>query len=148
VMSNRRTKIIDGAVQIVPFMQSLFDVLTKAIETGSVAVDVYRPEEARNNEQNKKGWALWNDISQQIEWYGNKLSPEHWKELLSADWKAQTLVPGISGGFCALGVRTSKLNKREFSELIEITYAFGSSHGVVWSEPALKAYTEYRESSQ
>src|SRR5690606_28570128 len=106
------------------------------------------PEDARNNDQNAKGWALWSDISKQVEWYGQKLTPEHWKELLSHDWKAQQIVPAISGGFCAIGVRTSKMNVREFSELIEITFAFGSSHGVVWSDPAIKAYEQYREAQK
>ena len=86
---------------------------------------------------------MWNDISNQVMWHGLKLTPEQWKELLSHEWQAQIIVPGIGGGFCALGCSTSKMKKREFAELIEISYAFGSEHGVMWSEPALKAYEEY-----
>lgn len=119
--------------------------ICSGLEGGAVDVAISRHDPNRNNEQNKKGWALWTDISNQLTWYGNKLSPEEWKDLLSHEWKAQKIVPGISGGFCALGVRTSKMKKREFSELIEITYAFGATNGVVWSEAALKQYESYRE---
>jgi hypothetical protein len=30
--------------------------------------------------------------------------------------------------------RTSKLNVKEFSDLIECIYAYGAEHGVKWSE--------------
>lgn len=147
-MAERITKIIEGTVQVAPFMQVLYDKIIKALETGAVAVDLYRPEERRSNDSNAKLWAMVSDISKQLEWYGQNLTPEHWKELLSHDWKSQAIVPAISGGFCAIGVRTSKLNKREFSELIEIIYAFGANHGIVWSEPSLQAFSEYREAKQ
>ena len=147
-MSNRQTKILDGTIQVAPFIQALYTKIMKGLESGAVAVDVYRPEEMRNNEQNKKQWAMFGDISAQVQWYGQTLTPEHWKELLSNEWQAQAIVPGISGGFCALGVRTSKMRKREMAELITITYAFGIEKGVVWSEKALECYAEYRESQQ
>lgn len=144
-MGDRKTKILDGTVQVQPFIHQLYTLLMKALETGAVAVDVYRPEELRTLEQNSKQWPMYHDLSNQLEWHGQKLSPEHWKELLSNEWQAQKIVPGISGGFCALGVRTSKMKKREMSELIEIVYAFGSSNGVKWSEKSLEQYQSYRE---
>jgi hypothetical protein len=91
---------------------------------------------------------MYNDLANQLEWYGERMTPEQWKELLSHEWQAQKIVPAISGGFCALGVRTSKLKKREMAELIELVYAFGSEKGIKWSEPALACYEEYRESKQ
>ena len=33
-----------------------------------------------------------------------------------------------------LGFRTSKLNKKQMSDLIEVIYEYGSRHGVEWSE--------------
>jgi hypothetical protein len=54
-------------------------------------------------------------------------------------------VPGVDGGFVALGVRTSKMSKAEFSEYIEAIYAFGSERSVTWSEKALEVYETYRE---
>lgn len=124
-------------------MQWVFDMASKGLKSGPVVITLGREEDARSTDQNSLGWALWTDISNQVGWHGKKLSPEAWKELLSHEWKAQKLVPGISGGFCAIGVRTSKMKKREFSELIEITYAFGSSHEVRWSDKSSNEYDEY-----
>lgn len=147
-MGDRQTKIIDGTIQVAPFTQSLYAKIMKGLETGAVAVDLYRPEERRSNDANAKLWAMCTDISNQLEWYGQKLTPEHWKELLSHEWNAQMIVPAIGSGFCAIGVRTSKLTKREFSELIEIIYMFGADKQIKWSEPSLAAFSEYREAQQ
>ncbi len=147
-MPDRQTKILDGTIQVPAFMQALYTKLMKGLETGAVAVDVYRPEELRTLPQNSKQWPMYTDLSTQVEWYGQMLTPEHWKELLSNEWQAQKIVPGISGGFCALGVRTSKMKKREMSELITITYAFGSEKGVKWSEKSLECYESYKEAQQ
>ena len=110
-------------------------------------------DEKRTPDQNRKGWPMWTDLSKQLLYCSHKLTPEQWKEILSVDWAEQTerllLVPSISGQHIVLlGTSTSKMKKREFSELIEITYAYGDSHGVRWSEPSLKAYEQYREAQQ
>ncbi len=104
-------------------------------------------EEIRTSAQNRKGWPMWTDLSKQLIWYGHKLTKEHWKEMITNEWKAQLIVPGISGGFCALGCSSKTMKKLEFSEIIELTYAFGTEKGVQWSEPALKAYEQYREAN-
>lgn len=122
-------------------LEWVFNNATKGLRGGPVVVTLGR--ELRTTEQNNLGWALWTDISKQVEWYGRMMSPTAWKELLSHDWKAQIVVPGISGGFCAIGIETRKMDKREFSELIELTYSFGATHGVSWSDKALKEYEEY-----
>lgn len=140
-----KRKIIDGAVQIQGALQAAYSIILKGLEGGAVYLEIGRHEEGRNNEQNAKQWAMYSDLSNQLDWYGERLTSEQWKELLSHDWQAQKIVPAISGGFCALGVRTSKLKKRELAELIELVYAFGANKGVKWSEPALACYEEYRE---
>ncbi len=90
----------------------------------------------RTLEQNAKLWAMLSDVSNQVDWYGQKLANEDWKDLFTAVLRQQRTVPGIGGGFVVLGLRTSKMSKREFSELVEIIYAFGSEKGVQWSEQA------------
>lgn len=144
---DRATRVIAKAEHIKPLLDWVYTCLSKGLPGGPIAVDVYRHEELRNLEQNRKQFAMYNDLSRQLTWHGMKLTPEQWKELLSHEWRAQAIVPGISGGFCALGVRTSKMKKREMSELIEIVYMFGSEQGVKWSEPALECYEHYREAS-
>lgn len=146
-MADKSTRVVSTPEHIKPLLDWVYMCLNKGLQGGAVAVDVYRHEEARNLDQNRKQWAMFNDLSKQLEWHGKKLTPEQWKELLSHEWRAQEIVPAISGGFCALGVRTSKMKKREMAELIELTYVFGSQHGVKWSEPALECYEHYREAA-
>ena len=95
-------------------------------------VEIKEPN--RSLEQNSKLWALLHDLSVQVNWHGNKLTEENWKDILSAALKQQKVVPGIDGNFVVLGQRTSKMNKKDFSELLELIYAFGAQQGVTWSE--------------
>lgn len=92
-------------------------------------------EPTRTLDQNAKLWPMLGDISKQVDWYGQKLTDEEWKDVFSAALKKQKVVPGLDGGFVVCGQRTSKMGKREFAELIDLMYAFGAEHGVVWSEP-------------
>lgn len=96
-------------------------------------------EPTRSLEQNAKLWPMLSDLSMQIDWYGQKLSSEEWKDVLTAALKKQKVVPGLGGNFVVLGSRTSSMSKKDFSELIELIYAFGAEHGVLWSEKSLEA---------
>lgn len=87
-------------------------------------------EQTRNLEQNAALWALLGDIANQVDWYGQKLSAEDWKHILSSSLKKQRVAPGIDGGFVVLGLSTSKMSKKEFSELLELAHAFAAEHGV------------------
>ena len=88
----------------------------------------------RSLEQNALLWSLLGEIASQVEWHGQKLSPDEWKDMATAALKNQKVVPGISGGFVVLGARTSKMTKAELSELVEFLYAFGAEHGVVFAD--------------
>ncbi len=89
----------------------------------------------RTTDQNAKLWPMLHDVAQQVDWYGNRLSEDEWKDVFSAALKKQKVVPGLDGGFVVCGQRTSKMGKREFADLIELIYAFGAERGVAWSEP-------------
>lgn len=102
-------------------------------------------EPTRTLDQNAMLWPLLTDLSRQVEWPINgvaqKLSPEDWKDLATASLaKEQRVAAGLDGGFVFLGRRTSTMSKRTFSDLLEVILAFGSAHGVVWSEPMPKGY--------
>lgn len=85
----------------------------------------------RSVDQNALLWALLTDIASQVVWYGQKLSAEDWKDVLTASLRKARVVPGIDAGtFVPLGMRTSDMSKAEFSELIELIYAFGAHQGV------------------
>lgn len=92
-------------------------------------------EPTRNLEQNAKMWAMLTELSEQTDWHGISLSPDEWKDLLSAGLVQSKVMPNLAGnGFVILGQRTSKLSKAEFAALIELIYAFGTERGVVFSD--------------
>ncbi len=91
-------------------------------------------EETRSNEQNAKMWATLGEIANQVDWYGQKLTAEEWKWVLSASLKKQRAVQGIDGGFVVLGQSTSKMTIAEMSEMIELAIAFGAQQGVIFKE--------------
>lgn len=86
--------------------------------------------ETRSSAQNKRLWAMLTDISQQVDWYGRKLTPEDWKHIFTAALSKQDVVPGIDGGFVVLGKSTSKMTKGEMAELQTLMEAFGAEKGV------------------
>ena len=139
------SKTIHAHIDINGLLNWVDSMCTKALSCGPVVVTLGREE--RTSEQNRKGWPMWRDLSKQVSWYGETLRDDEWKMVLTAIIKKQKSVRGIDGGFVVLAYPTSKLKKTEFSELIELTYAFGTEHNVKWSEPALKVYEEYREMS-
>lgn len=88
----------------------------------------------RSLEQNSRMWAMLTDISNQVEWYDKKLSPEAWKCVFSAALKKQDVVPGLSGDFVVIGQSTSQMSIREMGELMELMEAFGAERGVRFKE--------------
>lgn len=98
-----------------------------------VCVTVADP--TRSLEQNARLWALLTDISEQVEWYGKRLTPTDWKHVFSSSLRRLEVVPNLDGtGFVALGTSTSRMTKRELSDLMTLIEAFGAERGVEWSE--------------
>ena len=93
-----------------------------------------RPEK-RSDAQNRRLWAMLADISAQVDWYGNKLTSEEWKDVFSASLKRTKVVPGLDGGFVVCGQSTSKMTKAEMCELQELITAFGAERGVRFTAP-------------
>ena len=73
------------------------------------------------------------EISDQVDWYGRKLTPEEWKHVFTAALKKQDVVPGLDGGFVVLGQSTSKMTKAEMCDLQTLMEAFGAEKGVRFS---------------
>ena len=74
------------------------------------------------------------DIAKQLEWHGQWLSAEDWKAMCTAALKRSRVAPGIDGGVVVLGLSTSGMTKREMSELIDFIDAFGTQHGVKFTD--------------
>jgi hypothetical protein len=93
-----------------------------------------RPEK-RSDAQNRRLWAMLADIAAQVDWYGQKLTSEEWKDVFSASLKRTKVVPGLDGGFVVCGQSTSKMTKAEMCELQELMEAFGAEKGVRFRAP-------------
>lgn len=100
--------------------------------------------EPRSSEQNRLLHAALTDISQQVEWMGEKLSVEVWKRLCMASWLREKkeqpmLIPALDGnGFDVIFERTSKLSRTQCSELLEWCFAFGAEHEVKFRERGME----------
>lgn len=93
-------------------------------------------EAKRSNDQNAKWHAMVSDVAR-AKPEGRNHPIVVWKALLmaEADFKPifERSLDGL--GVTPVGYKSSRLSKAEFSDLIEATYAYGSKHGVVWSDP-------------
>ena len=94
-------------------------------------VTIEKPK--RSNQQNALMWAVLTQL-EPIDWYGNHLTKEEWKDVITASIKRLRVVPGIDGGFVVCGQNTSNMTIKEMNEVIEAAYALGSTHGVQFVE--------------
>lgn len=102
-------------------------------------LEIIIQERKRSGDQNRKLWPLLNDLSRQVEWFGQKYSPEDWKDLITAlvaktKKQEQRTAPAIGGGVVMFGSRTSKMRVREMVEVIEAIYWFGTEQSVKFSD--------------
>lgn len=88
----------------------------------------------RSLEANAALWAMLADVSAQVVWHGRKLDSESWKHVFSSSLQKQDVVPNLDGtGFVVMGISTSKMTKREMSDLLELIQSFGAQQSVKWS---------------
>jgi hypothetical protein len=107
----------------------------EAVRTAPQGYAVTVAEPSRSLEQNARLWAMLGDVSRQVEWYGKRLTPEDWKHVFSSSLRRLDVVPNLDGtGFVALGMSTSRMTRRELSDLMELIAAFGAERDVEWSE--------------
>lgn len=108
----------------------------QAVREAPVGHMVTLKEPGRNLGQNAAMWGILQAFSEQLLWPVNgtlsRMSPEDWKDLLSAAFKRQARVAvGLDGGVVMLGQSTSRFTKREFSDFIEFLHATAADRGVV-----------------
>ena len=106
----------------------------EAVRDAQPGWEVVVKEPRRSTEQNARMWAMLDDVSRQVVWYGKHLTCEEWKHVFTAALKKSEVVPGIDGGFVVVGQSTSRMTKAELSDLMEIISAFGAERGVEWSD--------------
>ena len=125
------------------FVLSHLEARKRAAQAVAEAPDGYRvciEPPKRNLEQNALLWVMLSAFADQLVWPVNgamvKLEPEEWKDILTAAYRRETqrVAMGLDGGMVMLGMRTSKLNKRQFAELIEFIQSVAVDRGVELGE--------------
>ena len=108
----------------------------EAIWNANDGYQVTLSEPPRTLDQNAAQWPILEAFSKQLEWPINgvmtKISPEDFKDILTAAYKRETVrvAMGLDGGMVMLGSRTSKFKKAEFSEYLEFLNATAALRGV------------------
>ena len=142
-MSKPEIQKIITAQNVRQEMSDVWQLVQKGLTGGDIVLTLGRKK--RTNDQNAKLWPMLSDISRQVEWFGKKHKPEHWKDIVTGSFESCEFVPGIDGRIVMLGGRTSKYTKAKFCDLIEYIYAFGVDRKIVWSEPSTQVFEEYLE---
>ena len=108
--------------------------LVQAVELAPLGAHFELVDDPRTTQQNRLMWALLNEVAAQLPWGGEFREPEDWKCAFMKSMGCKLrFMPAIDGdGVVALGYRSSKLNKEEFSDLIETIYSEGLQRGVVF----------------
>lgn len=94
-------------------------------------------EPTRSTDQNAAQWPILEAFAEQLQWPVNgamvNLSAEEWKDVLTAAFQGETvrLASGLNGGVVMLGLRTSQMGKRRFSEWLDFLNATAALRGVV-----------------
>ena len=94
----------------------------------------------RSTDQNSLLWARLSEIATQVDWYGQKLTPEDWKDVFTSALRKARIVPSLEGtGFVQLGLHTSDMDKEEFGNLLDLIDAFAAERNVVFHDPNSEA---------
>ncbi len=87
--------------------------------------------------QSDKMHAMLTEVAEQVLYHGIKLGVDDLKLVFIDGLKREMrLVPSLNGdGFVNINRSTSKLSKDEMSNMIELIYAWGAEHGVMFHGP-------------
>mgnify|MGYP003553869562 FL=1 len=94
-------------------------------------------EPTRSTDQNSAQWPILEAFAEQLQWPVNgamvNLSAEEWKDVLTSAFQGETvrLAMGLNGGVVMLGLRTSQMGKRRFTEWLDFLRATAALRGVV-----------------
>jgi hypothetical protein len=81
--------------------------------------------------QNARMWAMLARISSAVNWHGEWLSADDWKDLFTAALRRhQRCAPGLDGGIVFFGLRTSEMTTAEMSDLMSLIEAFAAERGI------------------
>ncbi len=101
----------------------------QAVQNAPEGYTVTIAEPNRTLEQNALQWPILQAFADQLQWPVNGqmvwMTPDEWKDVLTAAFKRETarLAMGLDGGVVMLGMRTSQMGKKQFSEWIDFLKA-------------------------
>ena len=91
-------------------------------------------EPTRNTVQNAKLHAMIDDVAR-ADPLGHSYDADDYKAVFVNAYKSEhRVLYGVDGRPFPAPVRTSAFSVKQCAELIELVYAFGAEHGVLWSE--------------
>ena len=96
-------------------------------------------QETRSLQQNKLFHAMCQDVANQVEFMGRKLTMEQWKVLfisghaIATNQKAD-VVPGLEGEFVNIRESSAKMSVSRMASLIEYVTAYGVANGVRFND--------------
>lgn len=108
----------------------------EAVKTAPDGFKVTIAEPSRTLDQNAAQWPILEAFSAQLQWPVNgamcTLEPEEWKDILTAAFRREAVrvAQGLDGGMVMLGMRTSKMPKKTFSEYLDFLHATAVERGV------------------
>lgn len=95
--------------------------------------------ETRRDIQNARLWPMLQDIQRQAPGFETFALDDIKLRFLNALGEEMRFLPTLEGqGMFPVGLRSSTLTVAQFSGLIELLFAFGSKHGVKWTDPTMK----------
>lgn len=105
-----------------------------------VGYSVTFAEKPHSSEQREKFHAMVREVAKSVEYYGKKRTEEAWKALFVAAYEKAEMLPGLDGEtIVQIRRSTTTFGVKEYSDLIEIVYAYGAAHGVTFNDPAAAA---------
>ena len=112
------------------------DFAKRLVDQAPVDAVVNIKPATRTNDQNALLWSRLSDVAR-AKPEGRVLTTETWKVLFMAEagFKCRFELSLDGMGVVPVGFRSSRLNKAEFSDLLECVMAYGSQHGVLWTDP-------------
>ena len=125
-------------------LKSVYEAARERFKSGVVVITL--SDETRTIEQNEKLWPMLTDLSKQVNYYGKLRSTAAWKDIATVMLQGENveMVPDYDNTtMIAIGLSTSGMGKKKFSDLIECLYVIGSRYGVKWSEKSKFIFNEY-----
>jgi hypothetical protein len=115
--------------------QRAANVIASAPDGYVVAIE----EPRRTIDQNSRLWAMLSDVAMSKP-MGRMHTPDEWKMIFmsACGWEVAFL-PGLDGRFLPYGYRSSKLTKKQMTDLQDFIQAWGDENGVRWSADSQEA---------